>query len=154
MAGLVVFGVPWGPLPCGMLRIVLISVTLIGCGVGIMALLSCRREGAPAATTRPEPDAVYTVRGRIVMLPERDKPLSDLQIHHEPIETLVNPNGTVGMPAMIMPFPVAKGVSLEGLAVGDAVEFTFAHWTQPGSRGYEVTAITRLPGDTKLNLPE
>lgn len=137
-----------------MLRIVLISVTLIACGVGIMALLSCRREAAPAAAARPEPDAVYTVRGRIVMLPEAGKPLSDLQIHHEPIETLVNPNGTVGMPAMIMPFPVAKGVSLDGLAVGDAVEFTFAHWTKPGSRGYEVRTIAKLAADTKLNLPE
>ncbi|MBX3404781.1 MAG: copper-binding protein [Phycisphaeraceae bacterium] len=137
-----------------MLRIVLISVALVACGVGILALLSCRREPASAQAARPEPDAVYTVRGRVLMLPEAGKPMSDLQIHHEPIDTLVNPNGTVGMPAMIMPFPVAKGVSLEGLAVGDAVEFTFAHWTKPGQRGYEVTTIRKLPADTALDLPE
>lgn len=137
-----------------MLRVVLISVVLIASGVGILALVSCKRSPSAAAPKRPEPDAVYTVRGRVVMLPEAGKPMSDLQIHHEAIDTLVNPNGTVGMPAMIMPFPVAKGVSLDGLAVGDAVEFTFAHWTKPGHRGYEVTAIRKLPRDTVLDLPE
>jgi hypothetical protein len=137
-----------------MVRIVAISLVLVALGVGMLVLVSCRREAAPAQAPRPEPDAVYTVRGRVMMLPEPGKPMSDLQIHHEAIDTFVNPNGTVGMPAMIMPFPVSKGVRLDGLAVGDPVEFTFAVWTKPGQRGYEVTGIRKLPAETALDLPE
>jgi Cu/Ag efflux protein CusF len=87
------------------------------------------------------------------MLPRADSRTSELQIHHEAIDTFVNPNGTVGMPSMIMPFPLGTGSSLDGLEVGDAVSFDFAAWTTPGKRHYEVRNLRKLPADTKLDLP-
>lgn len=138
-----------------MKRLVIVSIILIVCGVSIILLLP-RGGGGPAqqpvAPSRGEPDAVYQTRGRIAMLPG-SSPTAELQIHHEPIDAFVNPNGTVGMPAMIMPFPLAADSTLEGLAVGDAVEFEFAVWSKPGERHYEARRLRKLPPDTKLDLP-
>jgi hypothetical protein len=120
-------------------------------------LVALSRTGARPSTAtvdRGEPDAVYPTRGRIVMLPNSASPLSELQIHHEPIDSFANPNGTVGMPSMTMPFPVDSESSLSGLAVGDAVAFEFAVWSTPGSRHYEVRKLVKLPAGTKLELPE
>lgn len=138
-----------------MKKLLVLSAVLIACGVGLLVVLSMNRpKSAPAANGRGEPDAVYATRGRIMMLPSPKNPAAELQIHHEPISEFVNANGTVGMPSMIMPFPVGSGTSLDGLAVGDPVEFDFAAWTTPGNRHYEARRIRKLPADTKLDLPE
>ena len=55
-----------------------------------------------------------------------------LNMEHDPIEAL-------GWPSMVMDFRVEPGVSLEGLAPGDAVEFEL----REGSDGYRVSAIRR-----------
>jgi hypothetical protein len=114
----------------------------------IALLLAAACESKPAPQP---PDQVYTVRGRITGLPQKDKPLSELTIHHEPIPGFVRQDGTPGMDSMDMPFTPAPGVSLAGLAVGSVVEFTFeVRWkARPFS---QLTKIRPLPGDTVLNL--
>lgn len=114
----------------------------------------------PAAATAPL-QHTYTVRGRVVTVPSPERPIDDLQVHHAAIpdfknaqdEVVVNSRGQRGMAEMVMPFPVAKGVSLEGIEPGDPVELTFVYtWSTVPS--YEVTEITELPPDAELNINE
>lgn len=100
---------------------------------------------------------VYTTRGRIVQLPVQGRPATMLQIEHEHIpnfrdktgEITVHRDGSLGMKRMIMPFPVAAGVSLDEFELEHKVEFTFeVNWG--GSPTYQVTAIRRIPDDTVL----
>jgi Cu/Ag efflux protein CusF len=58
-------------------------------------------------------------------------------------------DGKLGMDAMTMPFPLAKGVSLVGFAAGDVVEVTFeVRWkSQPR---FQTTKIVKLPADTEV----
>lgn len=110
-----------------------------------------------ATTTDPaaaEPDAVYVVRGRVVMLPDPANPTAEFRVHHEPIPTFKAPDGrVVGMNEMEMPFPVSDPKLLEGVAVGDIVEITFADWYKP-MRTYKVTKVVKLPAETELNLKD
>lgn len=145
----------------------------IAATVGAMTLLSgCSKEppatesgsGQKASEPANNPDSPvefsYTVRGQIVSLPSADRPFEDLQIHHEAVpdfkdrdgNVTVSASGTRGMKAMTMPFPVAEGVSLDGIAVGDKVEFTFVYTWGGESSGYEITEIKKLPADTELNF--
>jgi Cu/Ag efflux protein CusF len=129
-------------------------VLVLACMVALVAP-ACDQSpsGSSGGAKATPPENVYTVRGRIVELPEKDKPASSLQIEHEPIANFVRQNGTLGMDSMIMPFSTNKGLSLEGIAVGDAVEFTFeVRWkSQPH---LQVTKIVKLPPRTELHLGE
>ncbi len=137
-----------------MKRAIILAAVLVAGGVGTPIALWYNLGRSPVAPDRKPPDAVYPCRGRVVMLPDAARPLNELQIHHEPIESFANPNGTLGMPSMVMPFPTAPDATLAGLAVGDVIEFDFAVWTTPGSRGFEARNIRELPPETKLDLPE
>lgn len=129
-------------------RVALIFALLLA----LLTFPACSREPSSPPPPRGAPDATYTVRARVVMVPSKDHPTAEFMLHHEAIPEFVNPNGTKGMVSMTMPFPVAKGVSLDSIAVGDAVEVTFNLWTTPGSRGYEVSNIRELPKDTVLSF--
>lgn len=89
----------------------------------------------------------YEVRGELIRLPVGDRPM---QIRHEAIPNFRNMQGeVVGMDAMTMPFPVAPGVSLDGLAVGDRVRFDFeVRWG--GRPPYQIVRIEKLPEGTVL----
>lgn len=113
----------------------------------LRAVPGCDR--APAATPGP----THTVRARIVGLPKEGDPSSALTLFHEDINDWLRPDGTKGMHAMMMPFPLAKGVTLEGLGVGDLVEVSVRQYTS-GPIPYEVLSIRKLPADTVLSLPE
>lgn len=115
--------------------------------MSLAALPACSR-----APQRGKPDLTFTTRGKVVMLPDKAKPTSEFQVHHEAIDDFDMGTGKKGMDSMIMPFPLAKNVSLEGLAVGDIIELTFVVWTTPGIRGYEVTALKELPPETTLEF--
>ena len=54
---------------------------------------------------------------------------------------------------MVMPFPLAKGVSIEGIELGDAVEVSVQQHPA-GTLPYEVTIVTKLPPETRLTIPE
>lgn len=85
----------------------------------------------------------YEVKGKIVSLPkENGKP--EIRIKHEAIKDYVDFSGTkVGMAAMTMSFPLAEGVSLQGLAVGDNVQFVFESWWKP-SPGDHISSIKKI----------
>lgn len=119
--------------------------------------LGCERPNAGAAASstrsqRGEPDHTYVVRARVEMMPESGKPTSEFVVHHEAIPEFVGFTGIKGMESMSMPFPLAKGLSLDGLGLGDPVEVTFVVWMTPGHRGFEARGVRKLPSSTRLNF--
>lgn len=76
-----------------------------------------------------ESSAPIQSRGEITKI-NADK--RKITLNHEPIPEL-------NWPRMTMGFPLASGVSLEGFAIGDTVEFTLA----PASKGQQVTSIRK-----------
>lgn len=132
---------------------------LLGCGDSATdspAPVTDQPQGQDDGLTRHS----YTVRGRVVTVPSAERPMDDLEIHHEAVtdyknrdgEVFVNSKGVPGMISMTMGFPVAAGVSLEGIAPGDIVEFTFVTTWGEQYPTYEVTRIAKLPADTELNF--
>ena len=119
------------------LSVLLVALVLSGCD--------------HASSTTP-PDAVYTVRGQVEQVPAKDQPLAEFVVKHEPIDTFKNPNGTLGMDTMSMPFPPAPGLDVSRFAAGDIVEMDLAVWTTPGQRGYELRRVVKLPADTALRF--
>ncbi|MCW5768142.1 MAG: copper-binding protein [Phycisphaeraceae bacterium] len=100
----------------------------------------------------------YQTRGIIESLPDRSKPTAELQIRHEAINDFVDGAGKlIGMNAMIMPFPdLAQGVTLEGLAVGDKIEFSFTNtWSGAETSRrprWVIDSISKLPPETELTF--
>ncbi|HYE03565.1 MAG TPA: copper-binding protein [Phycisphaerales bacterium] len=93
------------------------------------------------------------MRGIVTELPD-PATRKGFRVRHEAIDTFKNARGeTVGMGAMTMHFPLAPGVALEGVEVGDVVELTFEVWSRPRIR-YHVTRVVRLPKETKLEFRE
>lgn len=103
---------------------------------------------APSAAP-PTPAAQYQVRGEILRLPEPSA--RELVIRHESIPSFRDESGkVVGMEAMTMPFTLAPEVAVEGLAVGDRIEFTLeVRWDDP-KRFALVTRLAKLPEGTRL----
>jgi len=63
---------------------------------------------------------IYRVRGVVTALPQADDPISKLMVHHEAIPTFIGQSGAnEPMAEMVMPFPTASGVAVDGLKVGD-----------------------------------
>jgi len=93
----------------------------------------------------------YTVRGAIERLPDPKGPIREMMLHHEAIDDFVDTSGqVVGMDSMVMPFPVAASVSLDGLAVGDEVEVVFAiDWSRSS---FQVERLGKLPKGTPLQF--
>jgi Cu/Ag efflux protein CusF len=73
-------------------------------------------------------------------------------IRHEAIDSFVDRDGKrVGMDPMSMPFPVAEGLSLAGLAPGDVVRCTLeVDWQQRSP--VKIAAIEKLPAGTQLTF--
>ena len=116
--------------------------------VPLLALTGCDPASPESDTLTVSPGLVpsvntYEVHGVIDRMPDAN---GQMRINHEPIPTFVGREGEmVGMKAMIMPFPLAAGVSVEGLAVNDPVKFTFeTTWAHEGS-GYEILSIAPAP---------
>lgn len=128
------------------------------CVVLALGLPACDRPAhkpipqSAGSSSKGEPDAIYSVRGRVESVPIAGKPTSEFVVHHEPIDSFHNPDGTLGMSSMTMPFPLSKGLSINDLRVGDVVEMTFAVWTKPGNLGWEARAVKRLPSETQLRF--
>ncbi|MEM1202178.1 MAG: copper-binding protein [Acidobacteriota bacterium] len=116
----------------------------------LATLVACA--GEPEA---PEAEIVvdrYTVRGQVSQLPSPDRPGSDLQIRHEPVPDYRDDRGeVVGMDTMTMPFPVGDPTLLEGVAVGDKIEFDF-EMAWEGSPPIRVTRIDVLDPSTELTF--
>ena len=110
---------------------------------------ACDHGSATTVTTGP----THTVRAKVIALPKAGDPSSSFTLAHEEIPTWARPDGGKGMHAMEMPFPLAAGVSLDGIAPGDKVEVSVRQYTG-GSIPYEITALKKLPADTALKLAE
>ena len=114
-----------------------------------------------AACSKPAPDAepasagadgtaLYAVRGEVITLPDDADSHRGLRLRHEAIDDLKGIDGSVwGMDAMTMKFPLAEGLDLGSIEVGDKVEFTLAvEWLAEPPQ--QVTQIRELPADTEL----
>lgn len=118
---------------------------------------ACRKsetqtEAPAAAEDWNRPEVIrYDVRGEVLRLPVEGAFAEEIVIRHETIADFKDADGeVVGMKAMSMPFPIQKGVSLEGIAPGDKVAFRFAmDW--PNNR-YQLESIQKLPDDTVLEF--
>ena len=138
------------------------------CAAGLTCgLLACDKKAAesarPAATgtdaarasvpAANAPSETYSVRGRIIELPEPGKPQREFKVHHEAIDGFVGADGkVVGMSAMTMAFPPGPGVTLSGLAIGDIVSLTFDVRRSNGRFDWHATRIEKLAADTQLEF--
>lgn len=117
-------------------------------------------DGASAETSETSSAELreYRVRGQVAMVPDASSPMSELQIHHEHIPDFVgwdgkvhmNSDGVPGMKAMTMPFPVKDPGVLDGLSVGDKIEFTLV--TDLTAKAYWLKEASPLPADTVLDF--
>ena len=116
-----------------------------------LPLAACRDESATPATLASLSER-YVVRGVLMALPKPGDELRKIQVHHEEIPTFRDMDGkTVGMMEMVMPFPLAESVSLEGFAVGDKLNITFeVQWE--GRPPYRITKLVKLPAETELAI--
>lgn len=94
--------------------------------------------------------ARYESRGVVVAVPDPGDELTNLRIRHEAIDDFRSIDGeVVGMDSMTMPFPLAEGVTLAGIEVGDPVAFTLeVEWD--GDLPYRISRIEELPAGTEL----
>ncbi len=117
---------------------------------------SCERPVSPTPSGAKRPaERVYTVRGRITMLPSRERPTNELIIKHEAIDDFLNPSGRTGMGSMEMPLPPDRSIDLGEFSVGDIVEFDLSVWYGPNFatlESYRVTRMKKLPADTTLTF--
>lgn len=103
---------------------------------------------------------VYTsIQGEIKSMPSEGMMGGEAQIRHRQIPDFKGADGSIpetqdgipGMRSMTMPFPIADGVSLDGYAVGDKVEFDFAvSWDGPRP-SWEITRIVKLDPSTEID---
>lgn len=114
----------------------------------ILALLAPLLPSACAQKSGPVDR--YDVRAEVMQLPEG--PNLDLLIRHEAIDGFADRDGKkVGMDPMSMPFPVAEGVSLAGLKVGDVIRCTLeVDWQQRSP--VKISALEKLPAGTRLTF--
>ena len=121
-------------------------------GIGSLAVIASVVFGGCGGKTPPSPPDVYIVRGLVERLPQVDGPDKALYVHHAAIPGFRDEHGkVVGMMSMTMPFPVAPGVSLEGIAPGHPVQFTLAvAWK--GHPGYRIIKIRKLPAGTVIDF--
>ena len=107
--------------------------------------VSCTGKDADSGRT-------YTTRGQVVQLPDPANPGTGIMLNHEAIDQFMDRQGEiVGMDPMSMPFPVSGDVPLDGIQVGDVVEFKL-HVDWGGDPEVEITEIRELPAGTKLNF--
>lgn len=110
--------------------------------IALIAALGCGPKTEPGANE-------YTIRAQVLQPPDA---ATGLYIYHEAIDDWVGRSGKVeGMDTMAMPFPVAQGVSIEGIQANDKVEVKL-HVNWESDRPVEITEIRKLPPDTKLEF--
>jgi hypothetical protein len=118
----------------------------------IAALLLLAAALGLAACPEPERGQKNTVRGRVTQLPSVHDP-GALYLEHEAIDDWVDREGkVVGMYPMVMPFPFAKSISLDGIAVGDVVEAKIRVDWEAEERQVEIVELRELPAGTKLEF--
>jgi hypothetical protein len=106
--------------------------------------------GLAGCSAGKEEGRTYTVRGQVTQLPDPGNPGTGLYLNHEAIDDFVSRDGEmVGMDPMTMSFLVDEEVPLEGIGVGDVVEFKL-HVDWGAETEAEIVEIRELPPGTKL----
>ncbi|MCC6952345.1 MAG: copper-binding protein [Phycisphaerales bacterium] len=115
-------------------------VRVFSCLAFALILSACEKPAPapPPPVIKGAVEATYTVRGRVIRLP--NPPLGYLVVHHAPIPNFVNRLGKeVGMEEMEMDFAWVAPGALDGISAGDPVELTFeVRW-----RGEPPTLVTK-----------
>lgn len=115
----------------------------------LLALFPLLAAGCGGQAEQRTSGHTYTVRARVQQLPSQG---SGLYLEHEAIDNYVARSGKVeGMDSMTMPFPVGKGVSLEGIQPDDIVEVQL-HIDWEADLPVEITGLRELPRDTQLDF--
>jgi Cu/Ag efflux protein CusF len=124
--------------PCRPLSLALVTLVLASCG-------DRAPPPAPAGAAQR-----YTVRGELVRI-EGSGDARQLWIRHEAIPDFADRNGAkVGMSAMVMPFGVDPGVSLDGVTPGTKVRFRLAvDWSR---NRLAIESLEPLPADAPLDF--
>ena len=116
----------------------LLSIALLQAGCGKPA-------EAPSV-----PVETYAMRGESVRLPSPQSP--EIAIRHEAVSGFRDESGkVVGMEAMTMPFGLAPGVDIAGLAPGDRVAFTLEMRWKATSDIVRISRLEKLPAGTRLS---
>lgn len=121
---------------------------LLGALLLLSPVAACRTE-APA----PGPAAAYEVAGEIVRLPTAERP--EIVLRHDAVPGFRDESGkVVGMDAMTMPFALAPGVALDGLAAGDNVAFTLEVRWSDDRQPVRITRIARVDLIREIDLED
>ncbi len=135
-------------------------LTALLVALGASAPPGCAQKSDESAQTSTEASEnirrdLYVVRGEVRRVPIAGEPAAEFVVHHEAIPHYRASEGRLGMNVMSMPFPLAPGLSLEGVSIGDKVEVTFevefdTEKDQPVA--YRATKVELLPSETELNF--
>jgi hypothetical protein len=142
---------------------------------GGLLLVSCsegngRGEDAAAEAAGPDANAsaqalevagdVYAdILGIVQSLPVAGNPASEMRIYHEQIPGFKTQEGTVfvaadgvrGMKSMTMAFPVAEGLDISTLSIGDKIRFDFVV-TWDGSPPWSITRFEKIDPATEIDF--
>jgi Cu/Ag efflux protein CusF len=123
----------------------LVLATLVACGG------SHQHDEAASGSAPP---TVYSVRGVVSELPPEGQPPSWMRVEHEAIPDFIGIGGDPEpMHAMTMRFPVAEGVDLGTVAVGDKVAFEL-EVDYNASEIARILSLSPLPPETELELAD
>jgi len=131
------------------LGVVLFCFAVVGVAPGCK-----KQESSSPATPTIQKDS-YTVRGLVVQLPDPASPAADFSVRHEAIPNFRQQDGNLGMDVMDMPFPLAPGLDISTLKIGDKVELTFEvdlNLAESKFLGYRATKVVVLPPETELDF--
>ncbi|HUO85947.1 MAG TPA: copper-binding protein [Thermoanaerobaculia bacterium] len=125
-----------------------LALVLAGCAADREERGAAPADGEPAGADV----AIYDVRGVVLALPDPARPRAGMRIRHEAIDDFAGIDGeVVGMDSMTMVFPLAEGVGVGGIEVGDQVAFTLeVEWE--GEPPYRLTHLEELPPGTELEF--
>ena len=117
-----------------------------------LAIPGCRhKHTAPLPAGEASETQTYLVRGIVEKLPDARTHPRQITIKSEAVDNFIGPDGHPSpMAAMVMDYPLAKAVSINGLAPGSKVTFTYqVNWNGGID---QITRIQKLSASTKLNF--
>lgn len=106
------------------------------------------------------PDFYSNILGEVTQIPVAGDPSKSLRIHHQQIPNFKTKDGTInvnskgisGMASMTMEFPLADGVNIDDLAIGDKVSFDFQVNWGGSAVAWEVTKIEKIDPATEIDF--
>jgi hypothetical protein len=120
--------------------------------VALLAAAAGLPAGCGPRAASPCGGRVYQLRGQVVAVTGQGGGPRMITLRHEPIDEFADRQGkVVGMGSMIMPFPIARGVSSRAVAPGDLVAVTMCvDWLADPE--VAITGLRELPAGTRLDF--